>query len=140
MRIKKAKLKANSIGMGVLFGVTASLIASIIGVAVTAFLVTSETIGQEPAEYITTGLLTISTTLGSFIACVSNAERKPLVCILTGAGYATVLCLLNVSLFGGKFKGIGLTVCAIMIGVILAILPGLRKNRKGKLHIIHGYR
>lgn len=138
------KVKHSNRGMsvpaGVGLGVGICLVLTLAGAAILAYLVVNETIAQDGIGFGTMMIIAILSVMGALIAWWTVREKRAMVCGLTGIGYYLILLIITVFFFGGEFVGMGISALMVLLGVVLAILPGIRKKGSGRRLKIPAYR
>ena len=133
MKLKKTG-KTIGIPAGIAIGTLISLVVSIIGAAVSAWLVSSEKIGEGGIGYASLIIVALATVGGAWFS-VSMIKRLRLqMCMLSGACY--FLCLLGMTalFFGGQYQGIGSVAIAVICGCGIVALAPMKKNQFKRKH------
>lgn len=136
---RKIKGSASSMPTGLFIGSVISLLVTLVGAAVTAFLVVKERIGENGIGYASMLILFLSTTLGALGAYNKIKKQRLKICLLSGGIYYLLLMAITALFFGGRYQAMGVTGLIILVGSIcVAFLPS--KNRD-KIRIRkHAYR
>ena len=133
MKLKKSG-KTIGIPAGIAIGTLISLVVSIVGAAVSAWLVSSEKIGEGGIGYASLIIVALATVGGAWFS-VSMIKRLRLqMCMLSGACY--FLCLLGMTalFFGGQYQGIGSVAIAVICGSGIVALAPMKKNQFKRKH------
>ena len=131
-----ARIKGNgravTIPAGVALGAGVSLAVTLLGAAVTAWLVLEGAFAPEWIGYCAMVILLAGAVSGAGVA-VSKTKRLPGQMALASGG-VYYLCLLGITalFFGGQYRGVGATALMVFCGSALVIMlaPGGR-NRAG---------
>lgn len=132
---------AMSMPGGLALGGVVSLLTTILGTGVFAYMLSTETVSADAVGYCAMGILLASSMLGSMTAAGKIKHRKIYVCGLTGLIYYLTLLAITALFFGGQYQGIGVTALVILAGSGTAALLGTKgKNRRhsSKRKIRHG--
>ncbi|MBE6940711.1 MAG: hypothetical protein E7455_00265 [Ruminococcaceae bacterium] len=133
MKLKKSG-KTIGIPAGIAIGTLTSLAISIAGAAVSAWLVSSEKIGEGGIGYASLIIVALATVGGAWFS-VSMIKRLRLqMCMLSGVCY--FLCLLGMTalFFGGQYQGIGSVAIAVICGCGIVALAPMKKNQFKRKH------
>ena len=128
--------KGITIPLGIVVGVLASIILTIVGALIVTNFVLKERIDIESVGTIVFFLLVAASALGAWLGAKLVSEKKLLASGLTGLGFFLVLLSINAVFFDGMFAGVGITALAILAGIGISLLPKLRKkSSKSKIKI-----
>lgn len=116
-----AKRKANPsdtspVISGIAVGAAISLAITVIGAMAGAFLLSAEILTHEQIGMLSTVITAIAAAAGSLVASKKIGKMKMQMCLLTGAVYFLVLCIVTVLAFNGLFLGVGKGILSILIG------------------------
>ncbi len=117
-----------SIGMGTLV----SVVITLLGAALTAYLVSTEKIGEgsmEMGAWIVTALASI---LGAWTAVAMVKKGRMQTAALTGLAYFLVLLSMTALFFGGQYHGIGVSALIVFLCVGATGLLSARTKTTGK--------
>lgn len=133
--IKKVKGAALGVPVGLAIGVIVCLLVTLAGAALTAWLMTSETIGEDGLGYAVMMILVLASCIGALTAVCLTKRMRLQVSMLTGGVYYLALLAITALLFGGQYQGMGVSAIMILIGcALVAFLPvkngRLRPGRK----------
>lgn len=134
MRKKRMVRKPRSMFHGVMLGAIVSILLSMSAIAVVAYLVSSNKLGQAAMGAIVMVIVAISTAVGGLVSSAVLKEKRGMASALTAAAYFAVLIITNVVFFGGEFQAFGKTLLMILLGVGVALLPVLRKSGGKRIH------
>lgn len=123
---------SNSMMKSVTMGSTVSVVVTMIIVAVFAALISTETITPAWADYCALAALLLSATLGSVTAVRSATEKQLYMSLAVGGVYLIVLLAMTALLFGGQYRGVGVSAFVVFSGAILAVLIGQRRGKRSK--------
>lgn len=107
---------ASSIPAGIAMAVLISMLITLLGTAISAYLVHSESIRQESIGYASMMVLLVSGAVGALTAINRIKRMRLQMCLLSGACYFLVLLSVTALFFGGQYEGIGTTALTILIG------------------------
>lgn len=133
---KKASGRAISIPAGVGAGIIVSMIATLLGAVVAAWLLNDQRIETQQIGYVSMVTLLVSSALGAWIASGLVKHRYLVVCLAAGGGYYAALLGITALFFGGQYQGMGVTLLLVLAGCASI---GLLKSRPKKT-ITKGYR
>ncbi len=137
----KKKVTGTAMGIpgGLGLGILVCLLITLMGAALTAWLVTSERIGEGTTGYAAMVILALSSAVGSLVAVHFVKRLRLQVCMLTGGLYYLTLLAMTALLFGGQYQGMGISAIIILAGcAIVAFLPS--KNGRVGLKRKKAYR
>lgn len=124
MQHNKVKGTSKTIPLGLGIGSIISLIITFIGSAVTAYLITTEKIGQGSTGYASLLILFTAAAMGAWGAVSSVKRLRLQICLLSGGLYYLILLAITALFFGGQYDGMGVTAIVTFIAVVLvAIIP-----------------
>ncbi len=133
---RKVTGTAMSMPAGVGIGLGSSLLVTVLGCALVAWLLAGEKIPESGIGYGAMTILLIGSLFGAITAALLVKHRKLLVCMTVGLLYLAVLLLINGLAFGGNLTGLWVTVLLILGGASAAGLITARQGKgvkKGKL-------
>ena len=125
---------ASSIPAGIAFGVLISMIITLLGTAISAYLVHSESIRQESIGYASMAVLLVSGAVGALTAINRIKRMRLQMCLLSGACYFLVLLSVTALFFGGQYAGVGATGLTILIGCGSVAALSVLLEKKGSTH------
>ena len=128
---KKVTGKASSVPAGVAIGVCLSLAVMLVGAAVLAWLVASESVGEEMIGYGAMLILFTASVSGSWLSSMKIKRLRVQVSLITGGIYYLVLLAITALFFGGRYQGMGVTGILVMLGSGTASILGL-KGKNGR--------
>ena len=135
----KVSGKALGIPAGIAIGDLVSLIVSIAGAAVSAWLVSSEKIGEGGIGYAAMIVVALAAAVGAWVSASLIKRLRLQMCMLSGACYLLTLLAITALFFGGQYQGIGVIAIVILFGcAIVAFIP--TKNGGFKSKRMKGYR
>ena len=117
----------------ILIGTATSILTSVIGAAITAWVIST---GKAPQSGTNTAgwiILFLSAACGSWIASKMAEGKKLQTAMITGGAYLMILILMTALFFGGQYQGMGVS-GIIVFGVcaIIAFLPTKNSPARGK--------
>lgn len=116
---------------GLAMGWGVSLAATLVGSALTAWLISGEKMAQTSVGYASLIILLMSAVLGAAVSWGRIRHRRMLVCLLSGTIYFLTLLCVTALFFGGQYQGIGVTALAVLGGSLGYGLLGLRGKKSG---------
>ena len=122
----KRKVTGTAMGIpgGIGLGLVVSLLITIAGAALTAWLIVSEKIGEGTIGYAAMVLLAIASATGALVAVALIKRLRLQICMLTGGCYYLALLAMTALLFGGQYQGMGVAAIVILAGcALIAFLP-----------------
>lgn len=135
MKTKKLSAqKAMGLPAGIGLGVLASLLIVLLSAAGITQLVAAEKMEEDAMGNLSIGLLFLASVFGAWLAAGRTKRMRLQVCLLVGAGFFMSLLAITALFFGGQYRGMGISVTAILLGsALVAFLPGLGQRKiKGK--------
>ncbi len=131
--MKKKSGSRISLPLGICIGIIVSLIVSLLGAAISAWMITSEAIGENSIPYAAMVIMTAASLIGALVAAWLVKGKRLILCAVTGAGYYLSLLAGTALFFGGRYHGLGISALAVVIGCAAAIFVGI-KGKKGTKH------
>lgn len=133
MAIKQsAKLKIGIIPKGISIGLIVSMACTILGAAITAWLLVSEKLGEGSIGYITVILLLLSSILGAFTSFSFVKRKRVPICLIAGSVYFLSLLAMNALFFRGMYGGVGESALVVFAGCLSVAILGLTEGKKTK--------
>ena len=130
---KKVSGTAMSMPAGLGIGLLVALVITIAGAAITAWLISSEKIGEGSSGYAVMVILALAAGLGALSAVYLIKKQRLQVCMLSGVCYYLSLLAMTALLFGGQYQGMGVSAIVILgICALIAFLPTKNGQIKGK--------
>ena len=133
---KKVTGTAKGIPVGLGLGLASSLLITIGGAALTAWMVAGEKIGEASGGYAVIVILVLSSALGALVSTWLIKRLRLQMCMLSGGLYYLSLLAMTALLFGGQYQGMGASAVAVLAGcAVIAFLPtknghvGLKKKK-----------
>ena len=118
------------LGLGI--GLLVSILFTVAGAAICAWLISSERIGEESIGLLAAVIVILAAAVGAFSASLTVKKMRLQICLLSGVCYFLVLLATTALFFGGQFKGIGIGLIAVSAGCVpIAFLP-IKNGRAGK--------
>ena len=121
---RKLNGRAMSIPGGLAAGGAVSLLVTLLGAAVLAKLVETQSVPQGNIGYGVMLILILSSYLGALVSMSVIKRRKILVAACSGAVYMGVLLGITALFFGGQYQAVVVTTLLIICGSVLALLTG----------------
>ena len=110
---------------------------TLIGSGICAGMILKGMIPERYTGYCVMLILLLASTLGAMIAGINNKVKKPQRILLNCVLYEGALLILTAVLFGGNYRGIGVTSIIIFSGGALAAIC-TNRNTKGRKR--HGFK
>lgn len=130
---KKVKGAAMSLPAGLGVGLLISLVITVAGAAITAWLIASEKIGEGSSGYAVMLILALAAGLGALGAVYFVKKQRLQVCMLTGVSYYLSLLAMTALFFGGQYQGMGVSAIVVLgICTLIAFLPTKNGQPRGK--------
>ena len=131
---KKRSVKESGGSIPKVIGISliVSVITSVLGVFVAAYLINKEIVVQENAGVAVMLVLLLSSAAGA-ITAINIAKRKRLqMSLLSGASYYLLLLSMTALFFGGEYNGVITTGTTIMAGCGIVAIGNMFANKRGK--------
>ena len=128
--LKKINIKPRQYIIAGLIGIGTSLLVMTALLVAISILILEGTIGENMHFYMCASILTVSSFIGSMIACKVIREKIIVACLLNGALFWVMLAAINVILFNGEFSNIVPTTLLILGSCFGAGLVYLQINSK----------
>ena len=126
---QKVTGRSASIPWGIGIGVLVSVLLTVVGSAVVALLVSSETLPENGIGYCSIVILILSASIGSAVSYGLIKHRRLVVCMLHGLSYYLVLLGCTALFFGGQYQGMGVTALVVLAGCGTVGLLGLKGGK-----------
>lgn len=123
---------ASSLPVGIILGVLTALLVTLMGSAVTAWLILGEKIGENSVGYCSALITLLASALGSEISWLRTKRLRLQVCLITGAAYYLLLLAMTAVFFGGIYLGMGMTAITVLCGCGSVALLGIRGGKRTK--------
>ena len=121
----KIKGTATGLPVGLAIGAMISLIITMAGAAVTAYLVLNERVGENGIGYAAIAVLFLAAVMGAWGAYSCIKKQRLQICLLSAGVYYLLLLAITALFFGGQYQGMGVTAFVVLIGtLIVAFFPG----------------
>lgn len=137
----KKKVTGTALGIpgGVGLGIVVSLLITLAGAALAAWLIASEKIGEGSIGYAAMVILALASASGALVAVLLTKRLRLQVCMLTGGCYFLTLLAMTALFFGGQYQGMGVSAVIILaMCALVAFLPA--KNGRGSVKRKKAYR
>lgn len=141
--VSKRKPSGNAVSMpaGITMGAAVSVLITILGSIVAAYLIGRETIGENAIGYASMIILILATVTGCLVAAKKVKHQRMLVCMICGVCYFAVLLAATALVFGGQYSGVGATAVTVLGSSCAIALLGLRNGKASfKAHKKRAYR
>ena len=128
---QKTTGKATSIPVGILSGVTVSMLITLVGAAVAAWLISAEITSQESVGYLSAVILVLGGAIGAAVSAGRIKRMRLQMSVLSGVFYYLSLLAMTALFFGGQYEGMGATGIAVAAGCAGGAIVGLKgKTRR----------
>ena len=124
---QKVTGRASSVPSGLAAGAAVSMAVTVIICSLAAWLITSEIIPQKQIGYCSLAALLLSAILGSMTAMSRMKRKQLIVSLMSGGIYYGLLMGVTILFFDGSFQGMGVTLVAVLVGSVIAVLISNRK-------------
>ena len=134
----KASDKAIGIPTGIALGTLISVLISLGGAAVTAWLVSTENVGEGSFGTAAMVIVALAAAVGAWLCSTVIKRLRLQMCLLSGACYFLSLLGMTALFFDGQYQGIGKIAIVILCAcTIIAFLPSKNKPFKAKMKKRH---
>lgn len=127
---QSARLNVNKMFKGIGVSLLASILVTIIGAAVGAWLLSTEKIAMENARFIAVVILLLSSMLGALLAISVIKEKRVPVCLISGTVYILSMLAITALFFDGRYSGVGESAMVVFAGVFSVALLGLKGGKR----------
>lgn len=120
--------KTTSIPVGLLMGLGAACLATIMSAAIFTCLIAGQQLEETalaPASVIT---ILLSTFVGAMVSAGKVGKRRLIVCVCSGGFYFLSLLCCNILFFEGQFRGLPAAILVVLGSSTVAGLLGLRQK------------
>ena len=130
---KRGSGTAMSVPAGLGIGLLVSLVITIAGSAVAAWMIASEKIGEGSSGYAVMVIQALAVGLGALSAVYLIKKQRLQVCMFTGVIYYLSLLAMTALFFGGQYQGMGVSAIIVAgICTLVAFLPTKNGRASGK--------
>lgn len=130
MRVnRKPTGRAVSVPVGLGWGLLTSVIITLSGCLLAAYLINREILAWNHSGYGVMMILLLSAWAGAAVTAGKIKRRKAMMCLGAGTAYFLLLMAVTALFFGGHYSGVGETGLMIFCGSTLGILTGIREKR-----------
>lgn len=134
MSAKKMKQNtASSIPSGIGIGLLLSMVITLVGAALTAYLVYKESIPEEGMGYGILLTLLFSAAVGAWVAVKRIQRLRMQMCMLSGLSYYLTLLAMTALFFGGQYSAVGITALVVLGGCGTVAILGAGGGRRRKI-------
>ena len=123
---------ASSLPVGIAIGVLTAFAITLIGSAITAWLILAEKIGESSVGYCSALITLLASFTGGETSWLRIKRLRLQVCLITGAVFYLLLLAITAMFFGGIYLGMGTTAICVFCGCGLAALLGIRRKNQTK--------
>lgn len=121
-------------------GTIAGILILVGSTALLSTLVLNGVIPEAKISYCNLGIIILAAFFAAVIACKNTAEKRSIICMITGAVIFCVLLLTTALFYGGQYNGVGETGLLILCGSILPILTRRTKKKKAGSKMVKLYK
>lgn len=129
---QKVTGRASSIPAGLAIGGAISLVITIVGAMIGAWLMGYEKLQEQQIGYCAMIILLGSAFIGAWTAAGKIKHRRLFVCFSSGAVYFCTLLAVTALFFGGQYQAVGVTALVVLAGSISAAFMGENSKRGGQ--------
>jgi putative membrane protein (TIGR04086 family) len=129
---KKPTGRTSSMPVALVLGGICSLLVVILGSAILAKLIDSNTIPETGIGYGILIMIIMAAFLGAKLAYQKVKRQRLMVCMSSGVILFLLLLSITALFFGGQYNAVGVTALLILCGSGLAVLPGRGSKRVGR--------
>ena len=130
---KMKKNTVSSIPTGIGIGLLVSIVITLAGSALTAYLIHSESVPEEGMGYGIILTLLLSAIAGAWISTGKIQRLRMQMCILSGLCYYLTLLSMTALFFGGQYNGMGITALVVLGGCSTVAILGASGGKRRKL-------
>lgn len=127
-KTRSVKKQTSPLG-GILIGIAAAILVSLIFCLVAAGLLNSEKIGEGSVKYTVCGVQVVSLIIGILIAQLVYKERAAIISVAVSGVYFVLLLCINLLFYDGSIRNIGLHLLCILASTLVGILPTFKKEK-----------
>lgn len=127
---RKVTGTASSMPAGFLMSTAVSLVLTVAGAGLFAYLISKEILQESSIGYCAMVLVLLSAIAGAAAAVGRIKRRRVYVCAISGVIYFGILLSMTALFFGGQYQGIGVTALLVLAGCGLVALLGLKGEKK----------
>lgn len=128
--MKKKRVGIQSIPAAIGVGTGISMLVTLFGVGILAWLLNTERLQENIIGYATVIILLLSSFAGANMAVSMNKEKRMIISLITGAAYLLTLLACTALFFGGQYQGVGVTGLVVLAGCISTAILGLGRSKK----------
>ncbi len=123
---------ASSLPVGVAIGLLVSFVITIIGAALTAYMVDKQIIPQDALGYGCVLTLLMSACSGALVSVKRVKRLRMQVSLISGASYYILLLGITALFFGGQYEGMGITALVVLGGCLAVAITGMSGGKSRK--------
>ena len=131
---RKVTGTATSIPIGIGLGTSVCVGITLLGAALTAYLIHKEVLTEENIGFASMVILVIASSLGSWIAINKIQKMRMQMSLLTGACYYLCLIGMTALFFGGQYSGMGMTAMCVLSGSGCVSLLNIQHKKQMKMN------
>lgn len=123
---------ASSVPGGLACGAQAAVVITLVGAAVTAFLINTEKLAWKNTGYAVIAILILSSWIGAMVTAGRVKRQRLAMCMASGGVYFAILLASTALFFGGQYSGVGETALLVFCGSLVAVFSGYR-GKSGRI-------
>ena len=120
---KKVTGAATTIPLGLSLGLALSILITLAGAALIAYLMLKESVPENAVGYTSMIVLALASMAGSWLAAARIKRLRVQICMIAGACYYIFLLACTAMFFGGEYTGMGIT--AIIVFLSSAVVASI---------------
>ena len=124
--------KETPIPVGIGIAITVSMVITLIGAAITAYLIYTGNVDQESYGYVLLLIHFLSTSAGALVATHSIKRMRMQMCLIAGVCYYIVLISITALFLGGQFENMGTTAIVVLSASACVGVLGIITKKRGR--------
>ena len=129
VRKRKMAGKPMTLPAGVAVGLVISLIVTLLGAAILAYLISNGTVGQNGIGAGSGCILFLASAMGAWSTCRGVKGKYLLLCGISGGAYYLMMLSMTALFFGGQYQGVLLTGVLIFLGASVPLFLEIVRNK-----------
>ncbi len=131
VRRKQIRKRPWGLPQTICLSLCANLLITLLGAALTAYLMGAEKIGEGSAMAAAAATALLASSSGAVATILLVSQKRLQMCLLSGGCYFAALLIITAAVGGGRFSGIGIIAGAIFAGCMMVALLGNIPKGKG---------
>lgn len=131
VRRKQIRKRPWGLPQTICLSLCANLLITLLGAALTAYLMVAEKIGEGSAMAAAAATALLASASGAVATILLVTQKRLQMCLLSGGCYFAALLIITAAVGGGRFSGIGIIAGAIFAGCMMVALLGNIPKGKG---------